>query len=506
MHHKILFPPIVTLFLTLSLCFLFGVPESRAGAVKAEQWEITADKITRYEDPPSIIAEGNVVLEKTESVTRKKKEKEVSGWSTLLEEEPVETVEEEKAEEAETVTETKTLTTIRADWAAYDVNLGTVKARGNLIIDVGPDQLTAESGTVDLNNETGTFNNAVIIRQYKDLHLEGKVIEKTGDLTYHIEDGWIISCKVKEGETPPWSFGSADAKITDGGYAFLKHATFRIKGVPVFYSPVMLLPAKHSRQTGFLFPSISSSDRDGFGFEAPFFINLSPSSDITLYPQYMANRGFMAGGEFRYLLDQNSKGSLMANYLDDDLSDPSETEYYQDGNYTHTNKDRYWVRGKADQDLGPWISRVDLDIVSDRDYLTEFNSGITGFTTSQNTFMETFGRGFQNMTEDQRTNSLRVLRSWGNGISLQGDLMGINDIRESKDSPTPLWTLPALNFTGLLPVYETGVDFSWDADYVYYWRDQGVRSQRVDLFPRLSMAVPLSSYLETTVDAGVRDT
>ena len=65
------------------------------------------------------------------------------------------------------------------------------------------------------------------------MHFEGKVIEKTGDLTYHIQDGWVVTCKLQPGETAPWSFAASDVEITDGGYALLTHATFRIKDVPV---------------------------------------------------------------------------------------------------------------------------------------------------------------------------------------------------------------------------------------------------------------------------------
>ncbi len=502
-------------FFLLSLCLL-PARDGLAEGVQAQQWEITADKLTRYEDPPSVIAEGNVILEKTEQVTRTKKDKEKTDWSDLLgEETPTPDTAEAAGEEAEPeegqtgeVT-TKVITTIKADWMVYDMDLGKVKARGNLLIDVGPDQLTAEEGVIDLNQETGSFTNATIVRQYKDMHFEGRVIEKTGAVTYHIEDGWLITCKLKDGETPPWSFGASEADITDGGYAFLKHAVFRIKNIPVLYTPIMILPAKRKRQTGFLFPSISGSDRDGFGMEIPFFINLSPNSDITLYPQYMSERGFMGGVEARYVLDQDSKGGFMANFLHDELSDindPDNADYYRDGDYTHTNQDRYWIRGKADQDIGEWTTRLDLDIASDRDYLTEFNSGLTGYTMTDNRFLEVFGRGFQNRTSDERKNTLRALRSWDNGLSFQANLLGINDLRFAKNSPSPLWKLPELNFSGLVPVYDSGLDFSWKTDYVYYWRDQGVGSHRVDLFPRITGSVPLSDYLETTFAAGIRDT
>jgi LPS-assembly protein len=503
-------PNVIFVVLIITFCTFFPA-DTEAEAVKAQQWEITADKLTRYEDPPSVVAEGNVILEKTENVTKQKKIKEKTDWSDLLEENPnpVEQEDQPAEEQEEMVTTTKVITTIKADWMVYDMDLGTVKARGDVLIDVGPDQLTAEEGVVNLNRETGTFTNASIIRRYKDMHFEGRVIEKTGDLTYHIEDGWLITCKLKDGETPPWSFGASEADITDNGYAFLKHAVFRIKNIPVLYTPIMILPAKRTRQTGFLFPSISGSDRDGFGMEFPFFINLSPNSDITLYPQYLSKRGFMAGLELRYVLNQDSKGGFMANFLNDDLSDysdPDNLDYYRDGNFSHTNQDRYWIRGKADQDIADWTTRLDIDIASDRDYLTEFNTGLTGFTMTDRRFFDVFGRGFQDRTIDERNNTLRALRSFDNGMSLQANLRGINDLRFAKNSPSPLWKLPEVNFNGLLPLYDTGVDFSWKADYVYYWRDKGVGANRVDLFPRVTMSVPLSDYLETTFGAGIRDT
>ena len=240
-----------------------------AAEMDAEQWDITADKITRYENPPSVIAEGNVILEKKEtSVTVKKSS--TSRWDALLGPD----ADSASGDAAQPETTQTTTTTIKADWVAYDVSMGQAKARGNVQINVKGDELVAESGTINLKDATGSFDNAVIVRQEQQLHLEGRTIEKTGDLTYHIEDGWVITCKLQDGQTPPWSFGAADTKITDGGYAFLKHAVFRVKGVPILYSPYMILPAKRERQTGFLFPSWSMSDRDGFGLETPFFINI----------------------------------------------------------------------------------------------------------------------------------------------------------------------------------------------------------------------------------------
>jgi len=505
-HHPIPSSPILAR-VALFLIGLFLLPAPvQAVSVDARQWELTADKLTRHEDPPTLIAEGNVVLEKKEPGAPAPKEQSppAGGFPEDVTPAPAD------GTAAQPATALKTVTTIKADWVAYDLTRGVLTAKGHVFIDIGTDQLTADSGSIDLEKATGSFDNATVIRQHKDLHFEGKVIEKTGSLTYHIEDGWVVTCKLQPGEVPPWSFAAADVDLTDGGYALLTHATFRIKDVPVLYSPVMLLPAKHKRQTGLLFPSFSFSDRDGFSLETPLFVNLSPSADLTLYPRYFANRGMMAGAEFRYVLAEDSKGMLMGNFLDDKLSDPSEVDYYEDGQFTHTNAERYWLRGKADQEIGAWTTRLDLDIASDLDYLREFNSGSTGFNASQDKFTEVFGRGFIDKTNKYRENSLNTLRSWDNGTSLLGEVLAVNDITEqvyTADNPSRAWTLPSLTYSGLVPITSTGgPDLLWDTNYTNFWRDKGPNAQRIDLMPTVSVGVPLTPYVEAAVSGGVRNT
>lgn len=494
------------LLLTLALlCPWTAAPADAAVAISAKQWDIIADKMIREENPPRLVAQGNVVLEKKEPAQPTA----AAGRVTAPPVVPRPDVASQE-EPSQSTVPLKTVTTIRADRVAYDLTHGSLEISGNVLLDIGPDHLAAESGVIDLEQSTGSFKQATVIRQDMDLHFEGVLIEKTGELTYHIEDGWVVTCKLQPGEVPPWSFAAADTQLTDGGYAFLKHATFRIKGFPVLYSPVMLLPAKRKRQTGLLFPEFFFSDRDGFGLETPLFVNLSPSADLTFYPRYFANRGFMGGVEFRYVSDDKSKGMITAHYLDDTLSDPSETEYYADGNFTHTNAERYWIRGKADQDIGEWTTRLDVDIVSDSDYLREFNSGSTSFESSNERFRKVFGRGFTDEDNNLRENSFAALRSYDNGTSLLAEISGADDVSETDydaDNPSPAWKLPSLSYDGLLPVGSSaGPDFAWNTNYTSFWREEGVTAQRVDLMPSLTTGIPLSRYLESNFSAGVRNT
>ena len=501
------FRRLVILFVSLTLAGF--TQQGMAEKVSTEEWNISADNVVHYNNPNSIVAKGNVILKKKKQLPLHppKVKSVVTSWSELLEEgaELPETTADEISDKSETVY--KTTVTIKADWMVYDVELESIKAKGNVLIITGEDQLRATEGTIKLTNNTGRFVDAKIIRKQHSLHLEGKSIEKTGFDTYHIQDGWVITCKVEEGEVPPWSFSSTDVDIRQGGYAFLKHAKFNIKNIPVFYTPYMVVPVKNTRQTGLLFPEFSNSTNGGFGFNIPLFLNISESMDATFFPEYFVNRGFMPGIEFRYVERANDKGMFSANYLDDKLSDPSETDYYNDTGYTHTNSDRYWLRGKADHVFGDsWISRLDIDVVSDQDYLTEFKAGTTGFKKNHDSYLETFGRGFQNETSLYRENSFKVLRNW-DGISFEANFLAIDEASsDPRDTNTPLWKLPGMDFVGAVPVTGTSLTFDWDANYVNYWREDGIGGHRIDLRPSIATPVPLGPYFESRAEFGFRDT
>ncbi len=536
--------------ITLSIACSFILPGNLfAAEASTEEWNITADKILHFDNPRSIVAKGDVVLVKKEKLPLHTKKKEQKGfWSTLLGEEEKEPTAEQLEEKA--APQYKTTVTINADWIAYDMEKKSIKAKGHLRIATPEDQLQAKEGSLDLESETGKFTEAIIVRKENELHLEGKSIAKTGENTYTIEDGWAVTCKVEDGKTPPWSIASSTTKITPGGYAVLTNARFRIHDIPVFYTPYLILPVKNTRQTGLLFPEFSYSSNGGFGAGVPLFINISDSADMTLYPTLFAKRGVMGGAEFRYATSEQSKGMFVGNYLHDKLSDPEETAYYEDTGYTHTTQNRYWVRGKADHTFGDgWISRLDMDLVSDEDYLREFDFGSTGFNRSQRKFLDMFGRGFEEDTDRTRNNSFKLLKSWG-GISFEANLLAIDDLNQegtevtttvtdalgnstttesisfeevtagttvdpvtgetttisTQKSATPLWKLPELDFDGTIDTGLASITFDWETNYVHYWREEGIGGSRIDIRPSISSPLHISPYLESRAKFSLRNT
>src|SRR5690625_7505291 len=72
-----------------------------------------------------------------------------------------------------------------------------------------------------------------------------------------------------------WVLAGSDIRIyPDRHYGTARHARLKLFHVPVFYVPYVRFPVGDERQTGFLFPAIGESRRDGTEFSVPFYWNI----------------------------------------------------------------------------------------------------------------------------------------------------------------------------------------------------------------------------------------
>lgn len=80
------------------------------------------------------------------------------------------------------------------------------------------------------------------------------------------------------------------------------HAFMDFWGIPIFYTPYFFHPDPSvKRKTGLLSPIFGSSGDLGFIFVQPFFWDISPNSDLTLYPIYTSKGEPIIGAEYRHL-------------------------------------------------------------------------------------------------------------------------------------------------------------------------------------------------------------
>jgi LPS-assembly protein len=134
-----------------------------------------------------------------------------------------------------------------------------------------------------------------------------------------------------------------------------KNATVLFQDVPIFYAPVATFPLNSQRKSGFLHPFFATSTRDGVDLTTPYYWNIAPNYDATLYPRYMSKRGLMLGVEARYI-DFNSGAGLANNSY--------KLEYMPDDQLTNTQRYAYLIQHQ--QNLGRGFSaNINYNRVSD---------------------------------------------------------------------------------------------------------------------------------------------
>ena len=377
--------------------------------------------------------------------------------------------------------------------AVYNSLVGLAEVSGDVRLQMNGDLLTGDRGFFDLENQTGTIENGHLFIKENNVHIVGRIMEKTGPATYVISNCKVTTC---DGDNPDWSLTGEEISVTVDGYGKLKNTAFRVKGLPVLYLPYFLFPANTKRKSGLLPPVLGFSDRNGFGVELPFFWAINERMDATFYQRYYSKRGYMQGLEYRYLVDNDSTGTLLFDILrdkkDKDMSDPDDLDVSP---FERSNKTRYWLRGKADQDL-PYdiVARVDADYVSDADYLREFHKNLLGYNPRPD-LEDAYGRPLEDRRSPTRRSALRLSRDKGD-VSVQvASSYNENPVDPDRDD-TPQ-SLGAAAFS-LLPkkIFKTPVYFGLESGYDYVWRDYGTSGHQFALYPEIKVPLWLGRYVE----------
>ena len=159
-----------------------------------------------------------------------------------------------------------------------------------------------------------------------------------------------------------WLIRASEISLEKGtAWGQAKHTRFYIADVPVFYLPYFAFPVSNERQTGLLFPELTSFSRTGVDYTQPFYWNIAPNYDMTISPRLMTRRGVQLNTEFRYLT-KKSEGTAYVEYL------PSDSDI--DG-----NPDRYFYRLQHQGLVGDnWLLNIDFNGLSDDNYLLDLGS------------------------------------------------------------------------------------------------------------------------------------
>ncbi|SOY86524.1 exported protein required for envelope biosynthesis and integrity (ORGANIC SOLVENT TOLERANCE TRANSMEMBRANE PROTEIN) [Cupriavidus taiwanensis] len=166
-------------------------------------------------------------------------------------------------------------------------------------------------------------------------------------------------------------------------------------GVPVAAAPAFSFPLNDDRRSGFLPPLMGYSSKSGFDVTAPYYVNIAPNRDLTIYPRLMTERGLQLGGEYRYLSETYS-GRVRAEFLPDDRK---------------TNSNRWAYSLQHTQRLAPGLAAyLNLNRVSDDRYPDDFNRSVSQSTLRQYTQEGGVTYNWQDFTLLARVQKFQTLR------------------------------------------------------------------------------------------------
>ncbi|GMU44559.1 MAG: LPS assembly protein LptD [Xanthomonadales bacterium] len=253
---------------------------------------------------------------------------------------------------------------LRADRIEYDIASDTARASGNVRYDDARNAFYANEASADLGKDRTELADVRYALKSRRGQGRADAVRTEGGERTSLEGVTYTACP---GDDPDWQIEARTLDIDhEAGQATARGFKVRVGGVPILYSPYASFPIDDRRKSGFLAPKIGGGS-DGFDFAAPYYWNLAPNYDATLVPRLIGDRGFQAGGEFRYLYS-GGHGQLDGEWLPDD------DRYGED-------RDRFRFRHNGR--LLPGV-RLDADLnrVSDDRYFVDLGDSLNTSATS----------------------------------------------------------------------------------------------------------------------------
>jgi len=202
-----------------------------------------------------------------------------------------------------------------ADWLRYDTTLSSVEAHGQVRMEQPTLLLSGDSLRFNLDNRSGDLTQPTYRFTEQPGRGDARHIAFADENHFTLEDATYTTCPV---DNDDWFLktGKLDIdKTRNLGTA--RNTSLQFLGVPILYTPWISFSLNNERKTGMLPPTIGTTQRSGLDLMVPYYFNLAPNYDATLYPRLLTKRGVQLGGEFRYLLD-SSRGENRFEYLPND--------------------------------------------------------------------------------------------------------------------------------------------------------------------------------------------
>jgi len=252
---------------------------------------INSKKILLNEKNSTIKASGNIVIDYDQSNYRLYSEKVIYNINKKI-----------ISSDTKSKILDKTGNKIQSESFSFDIKNNIVKINNINLTDILNNNYLIEKAFINLKSKSLVGKDVFIKLDEKNdnyFRLKGKSIVHEKDKSI-FEKAILTPCKIND-SCPPWQLKaekiSHDKKKKIINY---NNAWLEIYNQPVLYFPKFFHPDPTvERQSGFLMPSIISSNTAGNSFEAPYFHIISETKDLTLKPRVFDNNKILGQTEYR---------------------------------------------------------------------------------------------------------------------------------------------------------------------------------------------------------------
>jgi LPS-assembly protein len=351
---------------------------------------------------------------------------------------------------------------INADRATYDVVNDEVEAVGNVRMKRFNDRYTGDDLKLKMDTGVGYVNNPTYRLESNRAQGKAERVDFEGNDTTRVQRGTYSTC---EGPDPDWYLRSSVLNIDKGaGDGTASGAIVIFKGVPILGSPYMSFPLSAERKSGVLPPTFGTTNKGGLEVMVPYYFNIAPNRDLTLYPKAISQRGLQLGMDGRYLGSGYSGETKFEGLLNDRLA----------------GTNRYALSSSHNQTLGSGFAfSSKINLASDDNYPNDFPSTIT--------------------SASQRLLENDIALSYSSGSFWTASAHASKyQILQDPAAPIvrPYDRLPQATFQGLRTT-DQGITWSVASEFTRFWHPDLVRGDRFVVNPRISYPVVKPGYFIT---------
>ncbi len=254
-------------------------------------------------------------------------------------------------------------TRVTADTACFKMVENEVTAQGKVNMQRFGDRYKGDEIQLNLDSGKGWVLRPEYKMELNNAQGRASRLDFISEDEAFITNGTYSTC---EGTNPDWYLESSTLRLDAGRDVGVAGKTIvYFKGVPILGTPAMSFSLSGARRSGWLPPSIGLGAKGRAEVMVPYYFNIAPNRDLTVYPRMMFGRGLQLGGTGRYI-GETEAGSYMGNtHLEALFNDQV------------TKTDRWLVRSTHSQALRPnWSFGWNLNGASDDDYPSDFSKSV----------------------------------------------------------------------------------------------------------------------------------